>query len=310
MKLKSDIELKVRRFFRKYKKFIIIGFVLWAIVFALDKVIKYMPKNETPSTTYTPNVSVMDSSSKVPDKVHNKMEDFIEEYIGYCNSGDYTSAYGMISEDCKEEYFGSFSNYVSYIKNRFPTKKSYAIQSYSNTKVKGNKDKKYIYAVKLFDDFLATGLTNSSYRYLEEKMVASYDENKKVVFSVGNFIEKNEIQSVQENNYLKVDIKNQIVNYDFEEYTIKLTNRSDYTIVIQNYEAEEDEILINLGQEVRTNSVNENITLNPGEAKTIRPVFSKFYDDGDTTKSVIFNAVRVYDENGNEIDKMSMTMGF
>lgn len=310
MKLKADIELKVRRFFRKYKNVIIIIFVLWAIIFTIDRIIKNMPKNEVPTTTYTPNVSVLDSSSKVPDKVHNSMEDFIEEYIGYCNSGDYTSAYEMISKDCKEEYFGSYSNYEAYIKNRFPTKKSYAIQSYSNTKVKGNNDKKYIYAVKLFDDFLATGLTNSSYRYLEEKMVVSYDENKNIVFSVGNFIEKNEIQSVQENNYLKVDVKNQIMNYDFEEYTIKLTNRSDYTIVIQNYEAESDEILINLGQEYRTNSVNEDVILNPGEAKTIHPIFSKFYDDGDTTKEIIFNAVRVYDEEGNEIDKMSMTMGF
>lgn len=304
MNLKADIELKIRRFFRKYGKILIIVFSIVAIIITIDRIIKNFNDSDTPQTTLTPNEPVLDIGGNVPEKVHSTVEDFVRKYVDYCNSGEYESAYAMISEECKEEYFGSIYNYKEYVKNKFYNKREYALQSYSTF------NKKYIYTVKLFDDILATGLTNSKYKYQEEKIVASYDENKNIVISVGNFIEKNEIQSVQENEYLKVDIKSQIIKYSLEEYKIKLTNRSNYTVIIQNSEAEDTEIMINLGAETRKNELVNDVILEPGESKTIHPVFQKFYDDGDTTKEVIFTSVRVIDENGNEIDKMSMRMGF
>ncbi len=304
MRLKADIELKLRRFLRKYGKILIVVFVIVAIVITIDRILKNSSKYDTPTTTLTPNKPVLDIGGTVPKKVHKTVEDFVEQYINYCNEGDYNNAYNMISEDCKTEYFGSITNFSEYVKNKFYQKRNYAIQSYSTF------NDKYIYTVKLFDDFLATGLTNSQYRYQEEKIVASYDEDKNIVFSVGNFIEKNTIQSVQENEYLKVDVKYQIIKYSFEEYAIKLTNRSNYTVIIQNSEANDKEIVMNLGQELRNNEKTEEVILEPGESKTIYPVFQKFYDDGDTTKEIIFSAVRVVDENGNEVDKMSMNMGF
>lgn len=308
MRLKADIELKLRRFFRKYGRALIVIGVIIAIIIGVDRLIKISMRNEKPQTTYTPNISVLDSTEKVPTKVQKNFEDFIDEYINYCNNQEYDSAYSMISEDCRNDYFGSLSDFKAYVKNKFTTKKSYAIQSYSIY------HKKYVYTVKLFDDFLATGLTGSSYKYQEEKIVASYDDKHNLVFSVGNFIEKNPIESVQENQYVKVDIKNQVIQYDYEQYTIKVTNKSDYTIIIQDGEADDKEIQINLGQEYRPNENTDEIILEPGEATTIKPVFQKFWDDGDETKEVIFTSVRVVEpideENYNTIDKMSMTMGF
>ncbi|MBP3596624.1 MAG: hypothetical protein J6J60_04400 [Clostridia bacterium] len=304
MKLKADIELKLRRFFRKYGKILMVVFVIIAIIIAVDRIIKNSNRYDEPKTTLTPDEPVLDIGGNVPKKVHSTVEEFVRKYVDYCNAGEFESAYAMISEECKEEYFGSVYNYKEYVKNKFYDKRSYALQSYSTF------NKKYIYTVKLFDDILATGLTNSKYKYQEEKIVASYDENKNIVISVGNFIEKNVIQSVQENEYLKVDIKSQIIQYSFEEYKIKLTNRSNYTIIIQNSEAEEDEIVINLGQESRKNEIADEVILEPGETQTISPIFSKFYDDGDVTKELILTSIRVVDENGEEIEKMSMTMRF
>lgn len=304
MKLKADIELKLRRFLRKYGRVLIIVFVIVAIIISIDRILKNSNNLDTPQTTLTVDQPVLDNGGTVPKKVHNTVEVFVRQYVDFCNAEDYASAYAMISEDCKSDYFGSINNFENYVKNKFYQEKKYAIQSYSTF------NDKYIYTVKFFDDILATGLTNSQYRYQEEKIVASYDENKNIVISVGNFIEKNEIQSVQENEYLKVDVKSQTIKYSFEEYKIKLTNRSNYTVIIQNSEAEDKEIMINLGAETRHNELTNDVILEPGESKTINPVFQKFYDDGDTTKEVIFTSVRVVDENGNEIDKMSMRMGF
>lgn len=308
MKLKADIELKLRRFLRKYGRVLIVIGVIIAIIIGVDRLIKMSMRNEKPQTTYTPNISVLDSSEKVPTKVQKNFEDFIEEYINYCNNKEFDSAYSMISEDCRNDYFGSLSDFKAYVKNKFTSKKNYAIQSYSIY------HKKYVYTVKLFDDFLATGITGSSYRYQEEKIVASYDDKNNLVFSVGDFIEKNPIESVQENQYIKVDIKSQVIQYDYEQYTIKLTNKSDYTIIIQDGDADDKEIKINLGEEYRSNENTDEIILAPGEATTIKPVFQKFWDDGDETKELILTSVRVVEpideENYNTIDKMSMTMGF
>ena len=58
---------------------------------------------------------------------------------------------------------------------------------------------------------MATGLTNSDYKYIEEKIVAFYNEDGKLVYNIGGFIGKEYIQGVQENEYLKVDIKDQII---------------------------------------------------------------------------------------------------
>ena len=301
MKLRSDIELKLRRFFRKYGRYILVGIAIFFTIVAVDRLIKSLNQNKLPETTFTPNVPIMDDTAKVPSKVQTNVEDFIADYIEYCNEGDFTSAYEMLSEDCKNDYFGTFSDY----KEKFKRPRKYVIQSYSIF------NEKYIYSVKLFDDFLATGLTNSSYRYSEEKIVASYDENKKLVFSVGNFIEKDELKSVQENDYLKVSVLDKVVLYEVEKYRVKVTNKSDYTIIIQNMEADDDEIILSLGRDKRPNidSANE-IVLEPGESKIVRPLFSKGYDYGGSAESLIFTSIRVIDENENEIDKFSMTMGF
>ena len=304
MRLKADIELKIRRFFRKYGKTIIIVFVIFSIILVVNKFAGELNKNKTPKTTYKPNVPIMSDTDTVPKKVQKSVEDFIDEYISYCNLGEYNKAYEMISDDCKENYFGTYTDYENYIKKRFATHKEYALQSYSLY------NGKYIYSVKLFDDFLATGITNSTYRYIDEKIIASYDENKKIVFSVGGFIDKNEVQCVQENKYLKVDVNEKITFYEFEEYKIKLTNRSDYKIIIQNNEVENTEVLIDLGNESRSNLNTDEIILDPHESYDIIPSFSKSFDNGKTTQSVIFSSIRVVDENNEEIDKFSMTMGF
>ena len=305
MKLRSDIELKLRRFLRKYGKYILVGIAIFFTIVAVDRLLKGFNKNKGPETTFTPDVPIMDNTATVPSKVQKNVEDFIAEYIEYCNEGDFTSAYEMISEDCKNDYFGTFSDYRDYVKEKFKRPRKYVIQSYSIF------NEKYIYSVKLFDDFLATGLTNSSYRYSEEKIVASYDENKKLVFSVGNFIEKDELKSVQENDYLKVSVLDKVVLYEVEKYRIKVTNKSDYTIIIQNTEADDDEIVLSLGREKRPNiDAEREIILEPGESTIVRPLFSKGYDYGGSAESLIFTSIRVIDENDNEIDKFSMTMGF
>lgn len=305
--MKADTRLKIHKLFKKYGKIVAIAVIIWISIVFINKFLEKNSIKTEPTTTYTPHTAVLDGSGSVPKKIQNSIEEFVEEYVEYCNTREYEKAYNMISDDCKD-FFGSFAQYKSYVSNKFGSKKIYSIQNYSNY------DDKYIYTVKLYDDILASGLTNSTYMYQEEKIIAS-NENGKVVFSVGNFVEKKDITSVQENKYLKIDIKNRISKYNFEIYEIKLTNRSENTIVVENGFVE-NEVLLNLGEEYRTQVDATEIILEPNETRVVNLTFEKFYDNGLDSKSIIFNSIRVVEnyieDNPNEensIDKFSMELG-
>ena len=296
MGINPNLRLKIRNFFKKYGKIIGIFALVWLAIILINQALKINTTSKEPSTTYTPHEAILDSSQKTPKKVKNSIEEFIEKYIEHCNKEQYTDAYNMLSDECKE-YFVSFNSYARYVSNKFDEPKIYSIQNYSN------KDGKYIYNVKLYNDILASGLTNSVYNYQEEKITASYDEDKNIVFSVGNFIEEVKINNVQENEYLKIDVKSKIVKYSNEIYKVRLTNRSENIIVIKNSELN-NEIVLKSNNELRNNINEETIILKPGETTFYNLTFDKYYDDTNDSQSLIFNSIRVVEqyieENPNE----------
>ena len=309
MGLKPDTRLKIRKFFKNNGKLIATIAFVWLVVIGINQLLKITNNKKVPTTTYTPHEAVLDSVEKAPSKVKNSMEEFIDEYINYCNNEQYTAAYNMLSDECKE-YFGTFNTYAGYVSNKFDQPKIYSIQNYSN------KDGKYIYNVKLYDDILASGLTNSVYNYQEEKITASYDENNNVVFSVGNYIEEVEINNVQENDYVKIDLQSKSVKYSSETYKVRITNRSENILVIKNGEIN-NEIVLQLGTEIRADiSTKNKIILKPGENSVYYFTFNKYYDDSNDAQNLIFNSIRVVEnyieENPNEenaIDKFSVKLG-
>lgn len=314
--MKPQNKLKIHKFLKKYSRLIGLIILTIIVIYAINNIVRLIKesKSNIPKTSYEPDVAIL-NSKKTPTKIQNSVEDFIDEFMGYCNSEDYDKAYEMLSEDCKKDYFISKSSFENYIKNRFAGRECYSIQSYSMY------NKKYIYTLKLFDDILASGLTNSKYMFLEEKIVAYYDENKKVVFNIGGFIEKEEMKAVQENNYIKADIKERYVGYDYETYRIKLTNKSEYIAVIQDKNVNEAEIVLDIGTEKRENQIIGDVVVYPGNSKEILVTFNKFYDDGDESKSIVLNNVRIMEnytgkeevaqeEINNAIEKMAIEIGF
>lgn len=314
MTINPDIRIKIRNFFRKYGKIIVIILFAFLLIVIINKLLILNSAPDVPETSYVPHTTVLDSSIDVPEKVADSFEDFIENYVKYCNNRDYVKAYNLISDDCKKNFFGnSYNNFVNYVSEKFDSTKSYAIQSYSSV------DDKYIYSVKLYDNFLATGLTNQSYRYVEEKMAVNYDDNGNIVFSVGNYMGSQDLQYQASNDYLKAEVTKSVEKYSFIIYNLKLTNRSNYTIVIQDGNTDDTEIFINIGNETRNCIDETTIVLNPGETKEFAISFSKFYDSDSSVNSLVLNAVRVIEnytgnpetaeeEIENAIYKASMTI--
>lgn len=244
-------------------------------------------------------------------------EEFIKNYVGYCNNRNYVAAWNLVSKECKDNFFGNdYDLFVDYVKQKFNgNTKRYAIQDYSNV------DGKYIYNVKIFDDFLATGLTNSRYGFQEEKFTISYDKDKNLVCSVGNYMGTEKLNYMASNDYMRVQVTEAIQKYSFIIYKMNFINRTNHIIVIKDSLEEGTEVGLAMGNEIRSTTDETTIVLEPGETKTIMLSFEKFYDIKRDPTGIVLSSVRIMDnytgnpetaeaEIENAIDKFSMTIAF
>ena len=112
----TELRLKIRKFFKKYKKIIIIALVVWAIVFVINLLLRNLKQPEALNTTYTPHSEVIRSDVQVPEKLYKPIEDTFDEYILQCNLKNYDKAFEFIAEDCRKNVFhdevDEFKEYV------------------------------------------------------------------------------------------------------------------------------------------------------------------------------------------------------
>lgn len=290
----TSFRLKFRHFIRRNKKIIFIVFMIWLIIFGINQFLKNRTIDPAPTYTYDAHASVMDSTTSTPKSMQEPIEDLIDEYIGYCNEGNYQKAFNMLSEDCREySYDNSVEKFMRHVLVKMPNPKKYSIQDYSNTTYNGNKI--YIYEIKYTDDLLATGLTNSTYSFTSEKLTFYRDDDGNIQMNSGDYIYHTDIQSISENEYFKIDVVDKVVNYSVETYQIKLTNRSNYTVVVSDGQ-ESNEVVLVLPNETRNRSEITDIVLEPQEAITMEFTFPKFIDDGDVSQSILFSSIRVMEK--------------
>ncbi len=290
----TELRLRFRHWVRKYRKVIFVVFVIWGVIFLINLYMRNRKIEPQPTTTKEPHVAVIDQTSSTPKSMQTPIEDMLEEYIGYCNEGNYQKAFNMLSEDCQSyEFENDIEKFMSHVLVKMPTPKKYSIQNYSNTTY-GNK-KIYIYEVKYTDDLLATGLTNTTYAYTSEKFTFYEDDNDQIQMNAGDYIYHSDIKSISENEYLKIDVVDKVVNYSIEQYEVKFTNRSNYTIVIADG-VETDEVVLTLPAETRKRAETGDIVLAPQEAITLKFTFPKFVDDGDTSQAIVFSSIRVMEK--------------
>lgn len=282
--------LKIRNFFKKYKRVIFIVLIVWLVIIAINFFLGR--RSETPmlNTTYNPHEVVLTSDTEVPEKLQTPIEDTIDDYINKCNNKDYSGAFELLTTDCKTHVFGdSLDNFTTYASSVFPNKKRYSIQNYSNF------GQAYIYNVKLIDDIIATGLTNQSYAYYEEKFAVK-EEDGKIKLNVNDYMGFNDLKKVAEDDYLKIRMENKEEFYSFEIYSVKITNKTDKKIVLYDGIVGNELSLISGQDERNPINVKDTITLEPGETRTFEITFNKYYDESTKASEIAFNKIRIMTE--------------
>ena len=87
MAINPDLRLKIRHFFRDHHKpFVVIAVIFLALIM-INRLLLKKKYTQPPQTTYTPNISIVDSKvTSVPTEVADEFSSFIEKYVGYCNN--------------------------------------------------------------------------------------------------------------------------------------------------------------------------------------------------------------------------------
>lgn len=282
------IRLKIRDFFKKYKKLIIIILVVWVIVILINYLLGHMPKstNFELITTYEPHTALMDKS-EVPKKLQGPIEELIKEFMDACNNKDFEKAYSLLSEDCKKDVFPQIEYLEDYIEVIFNEKKIYNIQNFSN------KDNYYIYTVTILNDIMASGLTDEELDTYEETFVIK-EEKGNLKLSIRGYIANNKIDVMYEDEYIKINIENVKVDYETVTYIAKIRNKTDNYIVLDN-STEKYEIVLNTDMGYRNlhGFYIEPVVLEPDVTKNFELTFGRYYDETGNINSLIFNDIRV-----------------
>lgn len=162
----TDLRIRIRRFIRENKWKVVLIIIVWIILIGINVMLINFKLGDTLVTSYEPYTPIIDNGQTMPKKWQETIENKIEEYINYCNQKEYEKAYQMISEECRKEVYPTLDDFKAYVDYVFSYKKVYTIQNYSN------RDKVYIYRIRLFEDILATGMTfTEDLSYFEEKLV-------------------------------------------------------------------------------------------------------------------------------------------
>ena len=70
--------LKIRKFIKQNQKIILIVLIAWAIIIAINFMLGHRQEKEVLNTTYTPHNVVLTSTTKVPEKLEQPIENLIE----------------------------------------------------------------------------------------------------------------------------------------------------------------------------------------------------------------------------------------
>lgn len=284
--MKANTRIKIRNFFKKYGKTIIIVLVIWTIILVINYILGHLSKEAQPITTYTPHKAVMDDSV-VPTKYQSKIEEIINNFINACNDKDYDRAYNMLSTDCQENVYPNKDDFIEYVDSVFDQKKIYNIQNFSN------KNDYYIYDVTILNDIMASGLTNEILETYEESFVIK-NENDNLKLSIRGYIENSKVDQMYEDDYIKITINNVKIDYETMTYSVKIRNKTDDVVVIEDF-SENNEIILatDWGDRKPYGFYLEPIVVRAGENKNVELTFTRYYDEYGNVNSLNFRNIRI-----------------
>ena len=239
------------------------------------------------------------SNQKFPSKIQEEGLKKINQFLNYVKEDKIDLAAEMLTEDAKYYSFKNKKEAIGYIIEVYKGKK-YDIKPYAKV---GND---YIYQVKVFEDILETGLTNTIYSFTDTKMIIK-NENGKIGLNIRGYIGKYKSSGFYEDNNLKVNIKGKNVWVEHEDYLLEITNRTNNYLVLKD-KSNNTALAASLevGNSNRKLIDEENVILKPLETRNILLRFPKMYFADKDATAINLDSIRVI-KDYNEISNSNLS---
>lgn len=293
---------KLRLNIKEYGKQVLIIVAVFAGLIFIAKLVSTLfessPYMAKPIINKNSQKAVVKESKSPNNKTHSKVESIIDKFIKACNEFNFEKAYTYISSTNKE-YFGSYKAFENYMKKTFNEQKRYELKAYSKV------EDIDIYQLKLFSDFLATGLTKQEFNYLDLKIAAKLDKDEPngIMLNLEGYIKTEDLKDMLENDDLRIDIKKSKILYKSEILELDIQNKTSEYLILKDGNSERPEITTTVGKEERPDLRKDKIVLSSYEKRKVYIEFFKFADDGKKIKKLDFNDIRFskeYKQSGEE----------
>lgn len=293
--------IALNRYYNNYKTIIWIAILIIVLFLLINNAIdKFLRKNINSSNVnnittivavnegnlnYTNNISntvIEKTDNEIVSEISDK-EVAIKVFVDFCNSSKLDSAYGMLSEECKEILYPTKSDFVSnYYNVYFAEFKNVSINKYN-----GNST----YKVDFKLDSISTGQVNINTKTDYITVNSDYKLN------VSSFIKKRKIDRVAKNSYLKVNVVNEYAFLDHEIYDIEVENFTSADIYLDDLYTSSSTFLVDKDNNYfyldTNNYKDDELKVLAKKIKNVNLQFYRTYNENNEASEMLLNNIKV-----------------
>lgn len=259
--------------------------------------VKNITTEEKPNkeTTLMTNQSVV-TGKNIDSKYLQDSTTTIDSFISYCNHKELEKAYNLLTDECKTQMYETVEMFEkAYYNNVFKGEsKNCTIENWIGNTFK----------IKVTEDILSTGKTNKGYSKQDYITVKKVDDEYKL--NINNYIGYMPINKQTNQNDISIQVVSKNTYMEHEEYTIKVTNETENTILLdRRLDAktlalqDSKGVLYSFYSHELTEPM---LTVLAGQTKEITIKFYSTYVSTKDIKYIVFSDVSLYNEQG-RIDK-------
>ena len=288
---------KLIKYFNQNRKKILLIVLIIVFLIILVRVLSYSIKineqeknnsisnNDSNKDTSIP-VETIISGEEIPEEDAIENKDIIDKFVKACNNKQYTEAYDMLSNKCKNNVFNdTIENFINnYVQIIFEPSKTYKLEGWLS---KENLTYKITY---INDDILATGGKYEGPNYTD--YITIDREQKLNIFS---FIGETDLNIVESKNNITMQIVSMETYMNEVIYNILVSNNNEETILLSNYDDNKQICLIDSNDIEYIAYLNEipqnNLIFESGVKKQISIKFSKSYSSNSKIEKMLFKNI-------------------
>lgn len=295
---------RIRRFFSLHRRRIILAiavviFILF-IIYITNSLVAQNVENrrnnrQTNTESYlagskSPNVLHTDTTiagDKLDENTATENQEIIKNFIQACNDGDVNTAYSYLSKSCINKVFPTIDDFTNkYYNAIFTEKKDYNIENWISSVGA------YTYRIYYVSDILSSGVVSDNI----EDYITVVDEDRTKKLNIFRYIYNEQINASEENDVAKIELIDKDTYDDYEVYNVKVTNKSNNTIMLNRYEDNDGIYVEYAGSDEKygafiTEIYEGNLTIEAGQTKYVSIEINKIYGGISNQQKLVFSDI-------------------